>query len=220
MPRLAVGIGVVRGAERGYVRCRPLPHPLIVAAIALALTTATACSGSPTTETAPKGAGELARFLVRGDEVKGFPLNGEPQKFSPLSAWVDEADLSEAEERRLRAHGFQAFVVQHLGDPESEAGVSNVTLFATKDGATRELEYLANQIDKDDAHPLVDRFDVPGVASATGWTAEKPENDTVVANVHWSQGRCVMGIGTEPAYIDRVRAGVKAVYERTEGRCP
>lgn len=53
----------------------------------------------------------------------------------------------------------------------------------------RELEYLVSQIDKDDAHPLVDRFDVPGVPTATGWTADKPENETKVANVHWSQGR-------------------------------
>lgn len=29
-----------------------------------------------------------------------------------------------------------------------------------------------------------------------------------------------MYLGTEPAYVDRLRAGVKAIYERTEGRCP
>lgn len=117
------------------MRCEPLFHPLIVAAIALALTAA-ACGESPTTKTAqgsptPTAVGELDRFLVR-DEVKGFPLNGEPERFSSLSAWVDEWDLQKAEERRMREEGFQSFASQQIGDPESEAGVSNITLFARR----------------------------------------------------------------------------------------
>jgi hypothetical protein len=107
-----------------------------------------------------------------------------------------------------------------LTGPSDAAGVSNVSLFTTEDGATRELEYMKSNIGKDSSGAdNFERFDVPGVPTATGWTYDKP-GGSKAADVYWSQGRCVMVLGSEPPSVDRLRSGVKAIYERTEGRCP
>lgn len=166
------------------------------------------------------GTEDLERFLIRADELPGFSFSGEPRSLPTLSALVDEFDAPKAEEQRLRDHGFQSFVAQMIEGPSDAAGVSNVSLFATKDGATRELEYLQSNIGKD-SHGAknFERFDVPGVPTAAGWTYDKP-GGSKAADVYWSQGRCVMVLGSEPPSVDRLRTGVKALYERTQGRCP
>jgi hypothetical protein len=205
------------------MRCRPVFHPLIVAATALAL--AAACGESSPTKSAqespaPTANEDLDQFLIRAGEAPGLSPSGEPNTLSPLSAYVDEFDLPKTEERRLRDHGFQSFVAQMLTGPSDTAGVSNVSLFTTEDGATRELEYMKSNIGKDPSGAKnFERFDVPGVPTATGWTYDKPSGHKA-ADVYWSQGRCVMVLGSEPASVDRLRAGVKAIYERTGGRCP
>ena len=195
----------------------------VVAAMVLAIV-ASACGKSSTSPSAQSAASpatrELERFLIRANEAPGFAPSGKPETLSGVRAFVADEEGTKADEERLRDHGFEVFVFRPLEGPSGAAGVTNVRLFATEDGATRELEYLLSKIDKDVAHPLIERFDVPGVPTATGWTADKPENETVVANVNWSQGRCVMYLGSEPAFVDQLRAGVKAIYERTEGRCP
>jgi hypothetical protein len=206
------------------MRCRPVFHQLIVAATALALAAA-ACGEAPTTRSAqgsptPTATEDLDRFLIRADELQGFSPSGEPDRLSSLSAIVDEFDLPKAEQRRLRDHGFQSFVGQMLTGPSDAAGVSNVSVFDTEDGATRELEYMKSNIAKDSSGAKnFERFDVPGVPTATGWTFDKPGGHKA-ADVYWSQGRCVMVLGSEPPSVDRLRTGVKAIYERTEGRCP
>ncbi|HYZ92295.1 MAG TPA: hypothetical protein VFA34_07865 [Actinomycetota bacterium] len=201
------------------MRCKPLARPLIVAVGVLALV-ASACGESATTGSAQETA-DLHRFLIRADEMPGFPLRGEPDLVSDLSAFVESDDLDQAQEQRLREHGFEAFTAQMIGDPEGEAGVSNLTLFATQAGAARELEYLRNNKEKE-APPEIEnfeRFDVPDVPTAFGWTYVKPGGSRT-ADIQWLQGRCVMYLGSEPAYIDRLRAAVKAIYEHTGGRCP
>jgi hypothetical protein len=206
------------------MRCRPVFHPLIIAATAFAMATA-ACGESPTTESAqespaPTATVDLDRFLIRAGELAGFSPAGEPDTLSPLSAFVDEFHLPKAEEQRLRDHGFQSFVAEMLTGPSDAAGVSNVSLFSTKDGAARELEYRQSNVDTNSGGAKnFKRFDVPGVPTATGWTYDKP-GGSKAADVDWSQGRCVMVLGSEPPSIDRLRTGVKAIYERTEGRCP
>ncbi len=208
----------------------------VVAATALAIV-ASACGDSSTSPSdlsaASPATRELERFLVRANEAPGFAPSGKPKAWLSLRAFVDGEEGTKADEQRLRDHGFEVIVFQPLKGPSDAAGVANVRLFATEDGATRELEYLVSKIDKDVEHPLIERFDVPGVPTATGWTVAKqaggfagPENRVAVANVLWSQGRCVMYLGSEPkpgsepSFVDQLRAGVKAIYERTEGRCP
>jgi hypothetical protein len=112
-------------------------------------------------------------------------------------------------------------VTQMLVGTSGAAGISSVDLFATEDGAALELEYLLSNKEADAPAGIEDfeRFDVPGVPTAIGWTFDKPGGHTA-ADVHWTQGRCLLTLGVEPASIDQLRAGVSALYERTGGRCP
>jgi hypothetical protein len=185
-----------------------------------------ACGESPTTRSgqespAPTATEDLDRFLVRAEEAPGFSPSGEPTTLSSLRALVEEFDAPKAEERRLRDHGFQSAMTQMLDGPSDSVGISAVDLFASEDGAARELEYLLRNKEKDSPEGVENfkRFDVPGVPTATGWTFDKPGGHKA-ADVHWSQGRCVLTLGSEPPFIDRLRAGVKTLYDRTEGRCP
>ena len=169
----------------------------------------------------PTAAADLEQFVVRAEEAPGLSPSGEPRTISSLAALVDAFRLSEAEESRLRDHGFQSTVLLMLVGPAEAAGISTVDLFSSEDGATRELEYLVNNKEKDAPYGVenFEPFDVPGVPTATGWTFDKPAGHKA-ADVHWSQGRCVFTLGGEPPSIDQLRAGVKALYERTGGRCP
>jgi hypothetical protein len=173
--------------------------------------------GEAVTTEATTAAGDLDRFLLRADEAPGFSPAGTPTRVSGAPAFVEEIHETKAEEQRLGDLGFEAFVAQELDGPSGAAGITNVELFSAEDGATRELEHLLSTID--DEFASAERFDVPGVPTATGFTAETPDGHKV-ANVRWSQGRCVMTLGSEPPFVDELREGVSSIYERTQGRCP
>jgi hypothetical protein len=61
-------------------------------------------------------------------------------------------------------------------------------------------------------------FTVRGIPGARGWTASEPQ----VGNVEWVQGRCVFVIGNAGPgpFVGPLSAGVRAIYERTDGKCP
>jgi hypothetical protein len=194
---------------------RPLGMLAVVALVV------TGCGADPTTTaSAPEPAADMDRFLVRADEAPGLSPAGEPLALPSLRALVEEFGAPEAEERRLRAHGFQMLVTQMLDGPAA-AGLSAVDLFASEDGAARELQYLLSNKEEDAPAGLenFERFDVPGVPTATGWTFDKASGHQA-ADVHWTQGRCLLTLGMEPASIEQLRTGVRAIYERTGGRCP
>jgi hypothetical protein len=178
-------------------------------------------TGSAQESPAPTDAADMDRFVVRADEALGLSPSGEPLALLSLSALVEEFGAPAAEERRLRDHGFQLLVTQMLVGSSDAAGISSVDLFASADGAASELEYLLSNKEEDAPAGIenFERFDVPGVPSATGWTFDKPGGHQA-ADVHWTQGRCLLTLGMEPASIDQLRAGVRALYERTGGRCP
>ena len=122
--------------REGTLRCRPPLHPMIVAAIALVLAAA-ACGESSTTRSAnespsPAATEDLDRFLVDA-EMRGFSPSGEPVRLSTLSSYVGEFDVPEADEQRLRDHGFESFVAQPLEGP-SAGGVISVSLFSSEEG--------------------------------------------------------------------------------------
>jgi hypothetical protein len=171
---------------------------------------------------APTATDDLDRFLLRANEAPGYSPAGKPETLSTARAFVEDIGGTKAEEQRLRDLGFEAFVVQMLDGPSGTVGLTNVSLFSAEDGAARELEHLLSTIEQDveAAGAKVDRFfDVPGVPTAAGYTVDKPGRHKA-ADVRWSQGRCVMTLGSEPPYVDRLRAGVRAIYERTNGQCP
>ena len=188
--------------------------PLMAILLLVLLLAAAAC---PT----PTDAADMDRFLVRADEAPGLSPSGEPLALLSVSALVEEFGVPEAEQRRLRDHGFQLLVTQMIVGRSDAAGISTVDLFASADGAGREFEYLVSSKEEDAPAGIenFEQFDVPGVTTATGWTFDKPGGHKA-ADVHWTQGRCLLTLGMEPASIDLLRTGVRALYERTGGRCP
>lgn len=188
---------------------------LIIGVTACSRSSTTPSGRSPTTRETP----DLNRFLLRSTEMPGLSPVGKPEKLSGVRAFVADIKGTKADERRLSEHGFRAFLVQRLEGPADSAGVTNVNLFSSEDGAMKELEYLVGDIDREFSGARIERFNVPEVSTATGFTADLPDGRKV-ANVYWSQGRCVMTIGSEPPMVDPLRAGVKAIYDRTKGQCP
>ncbi len=194
----------------------------VAGALALAVV-AGGCGKSSTSPSAQPTASpatlDLERFLIRANEAPGFSPSGKRETIAGVRAFVADLKGTKADEQRLRDHGFEVFVVQRLEGPSDAAGVTNVSLFSTEEGAARELQYLLGNIDKELAGAKIERFDVPGISTATGYTADLPDGHKV-ANVNWSQGRCVMTLGSEPPFVDQLRAGVRALYERTQDKCP
>lgn len=192
----------------------------------------TACGGGPPTQSArepgsPGARPDLTRFLLLPNEEPGWAPTGNPEIISSVSAFAEDEEDSAVAEKRLREEGFEAFVVQPLEGKET-AGVTNVMLFTTAEGANRELEHFAGpQLEQELAEgtiKLIERFTVPGVPSARGFTASKPDDEHDVGNVVWSQGRCVLVLGNEvqsgEPLVEPLRTGVKAIYDRTDGSCP
>jgi hypothetical protein len=141
----------------------------------------------------PPGAPDLDRFLMQGGEEPGF--------------------------RRLREEGFISFAVQPIRGPRT-AGISNVALFATAEGARHNMahELRTDVIRAVDAVANLRRFTVPGIPGARGWTASEPR----VGNLWWVQGRCVLVLGNQGPgpFAGPLSTGARAIYERTNGQCP
>ncbi len=172
-------------------------------------------------KTSPVQAAEsqLTPFLMRDGEEPGFRRVDKPIVTTGVDAFVSEMRLSQGDARRLRSDGHVAFVAQPISGPRT-AGITNVELFETAEGAKRNLAH--------ELRPSVIRslgpveglrfFTVPGVPGARGWSASEPD----VANALWVQGRCMFVLGNQgPGRLtDRLSKGVRAIYERTNGQCP
>ena len=67
----------------------------------------------------------------------------------------------------------------------------------------------------------IERFQVPDVPGANGWTGPDLHGNAI-GHVYWTQGRCMLLIGleVEGPRVERLSAGAQAVYERTGGTCP
>jgi hypothetical protein len=199
-----------------------------IAACAALIFAFSACAGEePSPERravetkSPQVATGLARFLLQPNEEPGFSPRGEPETISTVEAFVKDVEAPPAEAQALRENGFKSFVVAHLHSDEGGAGVSNVHEFATEDGARRHLAYLLRTVDEQFEGATIQRFDIPEVPTAVGFLAWKPD-DYNVANVNWVQGRCLMTLGNDGSgpFIEPLSTGVKAIFERTGGRCP
>lgn len=169
---------------------------------------------------------DLNRFLMRKGEEPGFRPGAAPgatprsrDTITGLKAFVKELRLTPDDERRLRKEGFISFTVAPIRGPRS-AGVTNVALYETAAGAKHSLAH--------ELRPDVIRafgpvknlrfFSVRGVPGARGWTASEPH----VGNVQWVQGRCMLVLGNQGPgpFVGPLSAGVRAIYERTNGQCP
>ena len=176
---------------------------------------------------ARSGARDLDRFLMRNGEEPGFRQGALPgamprsrERITGLKAFVKKDRLPPADERRLRREGFISITFQPIRGPRETAGVTNVALFATAEGAKR---HMAHELRPDVIRafgPIEDLryFTAPGIPGARGWTASEPH----VGNLLWVQGRCVLTLGNQGPgpFVGPLSTGARAIYKRTNGDCP
>jgi hypothetical protein len=236
---------LVRGrAEAGGMNFASTVGTVGLAALAIGVT---ACGGDdgggeataqrPATATtaaaeARPAAEDLGRYLMRRGEEPGFRPGAAPgatpaarETITGVEALVSKWGLTAADERRLIRDGFISFTSGPIRAPGS-AGVTNVALYETPEGARRSLAH--------DLRPDVIRaegpvanlrfFRVSGLPGARGWTATIPGEPAshAVGNVLWVQGRCVHTLGNQGPgpFAGSLSRGARSIYDRTSDRCP
>ena len=174
---------------------------------------------------------DLERFLMQEGEEPGFrPISpaearshGQfPEEFETIEgvdAFAKEMGLTEADARRLEEEGFISFTGGPIRGPKT-AGVTNLSLFETEEGARQDLAHETRQDVIRSFGPIqgLEFFTVPGIPGARGWTATEPR----VGNVYWVQGRCMLVLGNQGPgpFQGPLSEGARAIYERTNGECP
>ncbi|HEV2754149.1 MAG TPA: hypothetical protein VG318_00020 [Actinomycetota bacterium] len=186
----------------------------------------------PASESPRVDAHDLGRYLMRTGEEPGFRPGAAPgamprerETITGVKAFVREMGLPAADARRLTSEGFLAFTAQPIRGPRS-AGVTNVALYETAEGASRSLGHDLRPDVIRAGGPLEDIrfFSVPGIPGARGWTASlrgEPASQRV-GNVLWTQGRCMHVLGNQGPgrLVGPLSRGARSIYERTSDWCP
>jgi hypothetical protein len=178
--------------------------------------------GQETTGSPDSGEPDLSALLVQNGEEPGWSTQGKVDEISGVPAFAKEMDLSQADRERLADAGFISFTVAFTGSDQGHgAGVSNLSLFETEDGAQAWLEYDLANLEKNFPMADFERFEVPGVPDSGGWAGTPPKSDPV-ANIEWVEGRCVMVLGNQSSgdLVEPLTAAVQAIHERVKGHCP
>jgi hypothetical protein len=160
----------------------------------------------------------LEAYLLQADEVPGLVPVSSPQTDSGPPFEPQSDDGAE----RLRRSGYISLTYQHA-EGDRSGGVSSVLLFETEAGAR---DWMAYETSDEAIHlqipdTKIERFQVPDVPGAHGWTGPDLHGNAI-GHLYWTQGRCMMLIGLEieGPRVERLSAGAKAIYERTGGTCP
>jgi hypothetical protein len=164
---------------------------------------------------------DYTRFLMRNGEQPGF-RRVESVVTEDAETFAANARLTKAELSRMRRAGMGTATYQPTEGPNSR-GVTNVTLFASAQGARQWLAqeqregYIRRQMP---SGGKLRRFVVPGIPGARGWSASKDSH--IVGNIFWVQGRCLMILGHESTgpFDGPLATGAHAIYQRTKGQCP
>jgi hypothetical protein len=140
-----------------------------------------------------------------------------------VEAFVLGGDVPDDEAQRLRRAGFLSFMYQPVGVHGGNAGVTNVHLFKTAQGARDWMTWETSDegIHRQIPDTKIDRFAVSRIPGARGWTGTDLHGNRI-GTVSWVQGRCMMVIGNEGGgdFVKPLSTGAIAIYERTKGRCP
>jgi hypothetical protein len=172
---------------------------------------------------AQSGARDLEQFLMRDGEEPGFRPDGDAFTVEGLDAFAAHARLLPAEVQQLRENGFISFTARRTLKGRDAAGVSEVRLFTTPEGARNEMAYelRASTIHAILPETKIRRFTVRDVPGARGWTGSDLHGNPI-GTVHWVQGRCMLVLVSEGdvRFVDALSTGARAIYERTGGDCP
>jgi hypothetical protein len=172
--------------------------------------------GADTTATQPDLEPDLEEYLLRAGEVPGLEPVASPRTDSgtPFELTQDGLDL-------LRRSGYISTTYQPA-EGDRGAGVSSVLLFESEAGARDWMAFeISDEVIRLVPDAKIKRFQVPEVPGATGWTGPDLHGNAI-GQVYCVQDRCMMLIGleTEGPRVERLSAGVRAIYERTGGICP
>ena len=172
------------------------------------------------------GARDLDRYLMQGGEEPGFRPGAAPGAtpssggtITGVRAFVEDMHLPQADAQRLRREGFISFTSQPIRGPRT-AGISNVALFATAEGAKHNM---AHEL-RTGRHPRV-------------WPRRKPPilhrpRHSRCPRLDRLQAACrqpLVGAGSVRARPRKpgsrpvrrpVLAAARAIYQRSKGQCP
>jgi hypothetical protein len=183
-------------------------------------TTATPAAGSDEAQPAKV---DLKPFLLQDGEEPGFKRIAAPQTETGVQAFVQGGDVPDAAAQRLRRAGFLSFTFQPIVVDGGNAGVTNVHLFKTAQGARYWMEWETSDkgIHGQIPNTQIDRFTVSAIPGARGWTGTDLHGNRI-GHVYWVQGRCMMVIGNEGEgdFVKPLSTGATAIYKRTKGVCP
>ena len=175
------------------------------------------------TGNARSGARDLDRFLMRNDEQPGFRPDGDALTVVGVNAIANHWGLAPAAAQQLRDRGFISFTTPRTLAGRDAAGVSEVLLFTTPEGAREQMAYdlRASTIHATLPETKIRRFTVRDVPGARGWTGSDPHGNPI-GTVHWVQGRCMLLLVSEGhlPFVEVLSTGARAIHERTGGDCP
>jgi hypothetical protein len=121
-----------------------------------------------------------------------------------------------AEAKRLSQEGFRESISVQTGSTQAAQGVSWAMELGSASAAAREKAAELQEFTNGPGAAGATRFTVAGIPGAEGWTV--PDQ---VANVLFTEGRCLMLVGDElTSGADNkppVVAAVRAVWSRTHG---
>ncbi len=169
------------------------------------------------------GARGVDRFLMRNGEQPGFRPDGDALTVVGVNAIANHWRLAPAAAQQLRDRGFISFTTRRTLGRRDAAGVHEVLLFRTPEGARDQMAYdlRASTIHATLPETKIRRFTVRDVTGARGWTGSDLHGNPI-GTVQWVQGRCMLLLVSEGdlPFVEALSTGARAIYERTGGDCP
>jgi hypothetical protein len=208
------------------------PRPLIAVGLSALAVLLSACGDdgdektaapATTNRSAEPEAPDVEPLLMREGEQPGFRPDGDAFTIEGVEAFASGPEFTEADAKQLRQNGFISFTQRRTLRGRDAAGVSEVLLFSTPEGARNEMAYelRARTIHARLPRTEIRRFTVRGVPGARGWTGSDL-HDNPIGTVQWVQGRCMLVLVSEGEipFVDSLSTGARAISERTGGGCP
>jgi hypothetical protein len=162
---------------------------------------------------AQSGAPDVDRFLMRKGEQPGFRPDGDASTVEGVNAIAKYWELPRAAAQQLRDRGFISFTTRRTLFGREAAGVSEVLLFSSAEGARDQMAYdlRASTIHAILPETKIRRFSVREVPGARGWTGSDLHGNPI--------GTVLVSEGDLP-FVEVLSTGARAIYERTGGDCP
>jgi hypothetical protein len=179
-----------------------------------------ACGSASRSSTSESSASKLplSAYLVRGNEETGLPPTGRATDYLTATQWTSNGvPNGAAEAKRLSQEGFREAISVQTGSTQAAQGVSWATELGSASAAAREKAAELQEFANGPGATGATRFTIAGVPGAEGWTV--PDQ---VANVLFTEGRCLMLVGDQlTSGADNkppVVAAVRAVWAPTHGK--